>query len=701
MLWIFLVPLTAVLSGLAGWQIGGNTITGIFTGVMGLLLALGIRDWTKHKHAIFAGTLFAGTVVLYFGGVQLAIAGAVLAFLAQLAVHDFLQKKDWMLPVGIANAILCGAVGFNIGGGDKLLGLAFAIGGFLAQVGVYDYYLQRNHTIRRNFPVIGWCRYGFELIGDELRQYWFMGNREERPYNRIQRRFIYRAAKGINYNIGFGTEEPYRDVGKIHMLNTAYPIPEDGAPLTLPSLVIGKRRRKPYNCNWPIGIGHMSVGALSEEAASALSSGAMLANIHMGTGEGGLWDVHLNGVTRRVPWQKMARYYRDLAAYRTRNLLASWRLCSAPTGDEPVVPKGEIVGGGKLVLELGPAKFGFRRIFMDPFMTPAGRQFRKVWSNELDLEKLIEAMQNDQIVMLMVKGMQGAKPGQGGKLPKEKMTRRIAEFRGVDPSKDCYSPNAWSEYTDDESMLRFINMLQEATGKPVGIKIVVGEWDWLTTWAEKMKELGMHPDFIYIDGGEGGTGAAPGSLADNVGLPLLHAIPLIDNALRRVGLRDEVNLIGAGGLVTGADILIAIAMGLDVAEEARPFLMAEGCIMAMRCHTNRCPVGITTNDPRLTRGFDPEDKFVKVGNYGMVLQREILTILKSMGVRTPWELTRRHLSVVSEPLVSKRLSDLHPYEDGSNGERRVTLGPPAPVVPGKFDDRGPKLIQIEKYSRNH
>lgn len=698
MLWIFLVPLTAVLSGLAGWQFGGNTITGIFTGVMGLLLALGVRDWTKHKHAMFAGTTLAGTIVLYFGGVQLAVAGAVLAFLLLIAIHDFLQKRDWMLPVGLANTLLLGAVGYQVGGGDYLLGVVFAVSGFLAQIGVYDYYLQRNHTIRRNFPIIGWCRYGFELIGDELRQYWFMGNREERPYNRIQRRLIYRSAKGINNNIGFGTEEDYRAIGKIHMLNNQYPTPEDGAPLTLPALVVGKRRRKPYHCAWPIGIGHMSVGSLSEEASSALASGAMMANIHMGTGEGGLWPCHTHGVVRRVPAKVMRAYYLQLAKHHLRRPFAALGLCAAQA--EPAKPEGETVGGPKIVLELGAAKFGFRRIFTDPFTDAAGRQFRKRFSNELDLEKLIETMKSDQIVMLMIKTGQGAKPGQGGKLPKEKLTLRIANFRGVDPTKDCYSPNAWSEFADDESMLRFIAMLQEATGKPVGIKIVVGEWDWLDTFANKMKETGLNPDFIYIDGGEGGTGAAPGSLADNMGLPLLHAIPLVDNALRRVGLRDEVTLIGAGGLVSGADIMIAIAMGLDIAEEARPFLISEGCIMAARCHTNRCPVGITTNDPRLRRGFDPEDKFMKVANFAKVLQREILMIMKSYGVRTPWELTRRHLSVVTAPTVSTRLSDLHPYADGSNGERHPTLGDPAPVDPALFDDRGPKLIQLEKYSRH-
>lgn len=697
MFWIFLVPLCAVLSGLAGWHLGG-TVTGIFCGVLGLLLALGVRDWTKHKHALFAGTTFAGTVVLYFGGVQMALAGSVLAFLLLIAIHDFLSKKDWMLPVGLANTGLLGAIGYRIGGGDPLLALVFAVIGFLVQVGVYDYFLQRAHTIRRNFPVIGWCRYGFELIGDELRQYWFMGNREERPYNRIQRRLIYRSAKGINNNIGFGTEEDYRAIGKVHMLNNQYPTPEDGAPLTLPALVVGKRRRKPYHCAWPIGIGHMSVGSLSEPAAAALASGAKLANIHMGTGEGGLWPCHINGVTRRVTAGEMRRYYQKLVLHHLRRPLAWARLLKPQA--EPVMPVGESVGGPKISLELGAAKFGFRRIFTDPFTDAAGRQFRKRFSSELDIDKLVATMQSDQIVMLMLKTGQGAKPGQGGKLPKEKLTDRIANFRGVDPTKDCYSPNAWAEFSDDESMLLFIKKLQDATGKPVGIKIVVGEWDWLDKFANKMKELGINPDFIYIDGGEGGTGAAPGSLADNMGLPLLHAIPLVDNALRRVGLRDEITLIGAGGLVSGADIMIAIAMGLDIAEEARPFLISEGCIMAMRCHTNRCPVGITSNDPRLVRGFDPEDKFVKVNNFARVLQREILMIMKSYGVRTPWELTRRHLSVVTAPTVSTRLSDLHPYADGSNGERHPTLGEPTPVDALGFDDRGPKLIQIGKYSRH-
>lgn len=170
-----------------------------------------------------------------------------------------------------------------------MYGLIFALLTFLSQVAVHDAVIQHTHTIRRNFPLIGWFRYGFELIGDELRQYWFMSDIEERPYNRVTRRYIYRSAKGINNNLGFGTQRGYRDVGEIHMLPSMFPISDvERVGNRLPTLIIGPKRRTPYHCPWPINISGMSWGALSEEAVQALSSGAKLANIHMLTGEGGL-----------------------------------------------------------------------------------------------------------------------------------------------------------------------------------------------------------------------------------------------------------------------------------------------------------------------------------------------------------------------------------------------------------------------------
>lgn len=693
MFWIVVILVSGLLTALAGFTLGGVPAA-IFMGALGLLLAVAVHDIRKHRHAILAGTLLSGLGGLYFGGLELGIALALFAFLLLLAVHDFLMKKDVLLPIGLAIMLVCGLAGWHVTSAPTTathgaVATVFSMIGFLVWVGIFDHYLQRQHTIRRNFPIIGWCRYGFELIGDELRQYWFMGNREEWPYNRITRRYLYRSGKGLNNNLGFGTEEPYREVGKLHLLPTAFPIPDKQMGTTLPQLVIGKKRRQPYVCPWPIGIAHMSWGALSEEAVRALSSGGKLANIHMGTGEGGLTPYHIEGVVRRVHFKVKFAYLRALAGYHALSLIP---FVKRPQRPQP--PKGEVLGGTRLIVEIGPAKFGFRRLITDPFTSPEQRGFRKMWSDELDIEKVKRVMASEQNIMLLVKGGQGAKPGQGGKLPKEKITPELAEWRGIPEGVDCYSPNAWDEFNDVPSLVAFIDMLQEATGKPVGFKTPVGTEDFIRDLAKHMKETGKGPDFLIIDGGEGGTGAAPVALADTVALPLFHAIPVVDNALREFGVRDDVVLIGAGQLAKGSDVIIAMALGCDMVDIGRAFLIGGlGCIMAMRCHTNRCPTGIATQDPLLRRGLDPEDKYVKVANYAMVLQREIIMLCKSLGVRTPWELSRRNLSVVSSPMVSTKLSDIYPYPD--DGKRNPTLMPAPEPSPDSHDHAGPKLIKLE------
>jgi glutamate synthase domain-containing protein 2 len=214
-----------------------------------------------------------------------------------------------------------------------------------------------------------------------------------------------------------------------------------------------------------------------------------------------------------------------------------------------------------------------------------------------------------------------------------------------------------------------------------------------------MAETGEGPDMITVDGGEGGTGAAPVALADTMGLPILHALPAVDNILREYGVRDEVVLVASGQIAKGSDVALHLAMGADMVNIGRGFLLAEGCIMALRCHTNKCPVGITTQDPKLRRGFDPTDKYVKVANYAMVLQRELMMILKSCGVRTPWELTRKHVTIVREPMVEESMASLIPYADGSNGKRNPTLAPAPEVDPALFDSFGPKLIQIGRVNK--
>ncbi|MBZ0185930.1 MAG: FMN-binding glutamate synthase family protein [Candidatus Obscuribacterales bacterium] len=680
--WTISTVIAGLLAGLVGWHVGEHPAAFAFT-LGGILAATAVRDILRNKHAILAGTLLAATAGWYFFNFEGLALGSILAFCIQLAVNDFALKKNALLPIAAAITFIawCGGFWFF----NPMSGLIFALIGFLTVIGIDDYFLQRKHSILRNFPLLGWFRYGFELIGDELRQYWFMSDREERPYDRDTRRYIYRSAKGVNNNLGFGTSRPYRDVGEIHMLPTMFPTP-DVIELgnRLPPLVIGKRRRTPYQCAWPINISGMSWGALSAEAVMALASGAKLADIHILTGEGGLTPYHLDGVIKRPARGVMIRHHLKQLAH-----VASFKLVA-----KPELPEREIIGGGKIIVQLGPAKFGFRQCLTDTLSGTAERGLRKNWTNKLDWRKIALLSDNDQIVGIEVKLQQGGKPGQGGKLPKEKITEEISEWRGIPMDKDCYSPNAWEEFNNVTTMFEFVAKLQEATGKPVGIKIAVGQESFIEEIARMYQEAGDGPDFITIDGGEGGTGAGPVALADHMGLPILHAIPKVDNILRAHSVRDEVVLIASGQIAKGSDVAIAIALGADAVNIGRGNMIAEGCIMAKRCHTNTCPVGIATQDPRFRRGLDPEDKYVRVGNYNIVLQRELLMILKSIGVRTPWELTRHHLSVVTEPMVEKTMAEVHPYPDGSKGERNPILGEVPANNHDNLDRFGPRLVKI-------
>lgn len=714
MFWTIATICAALLGGLLGWNIGGHPTAFAFT-LAGVLIVFGVHDLRKHKHALFAGSILAGIAGWYLGGgLGIATLVTILAFLIQLIIWEFYLKKSALLPVVLTGTFVAWYLGWHFY--NPVTGIVFALLAFLAQIGIDDYYLQRKHAVRRNFPIIGWCRYGFEMIGDELRQYWFMSDTEEKPYDRETRKFIYRSAKGINNNLGFGTSRDYRAVGEIHILPKMFPVSERiDRGNRLPPLVIGKKRRKPYYCPWPINISGMSWGALSEEAVMALASGAKLANIHMLTGEGGLTPFHQNGVMKRIPYSKWVEYWKGCFAH----------YASFGKRVKPAPPQPEMVGGGRIILQIGPAKFGFRRMMKEAFrsvgidfnphtldLNDLARLAEKYYLNGLDgetlhklaqsdelvvldLEKVRRLADDDQIVGIEIKLAQGAKPGQGGKLPKEKITEKLAAWRGIPMGKDCYSPNAWDEFNNVPSMFKFIKMLQDLVGKPVGIKIVVGQDEELVEIAKLMQETGEGPDFITIDGGEGGTGAAPVDLADSVGLPILHAIPEVDNILRKHGVRDEVTLIASGQIAKASDVAIAIALGADAVNIGRGNMIAEGCIMAKRCHTNHCPVGVATQDPRLRRGLDPEDKFVKVANYNMVLQRGLLMILKSVGVRHPWELTRHHLKVVTSPMVEQYMDEIHPYPDDSNGRRSPVLGAVPPDDPEHADRFGPKLIQIE------
>ncbi|HEU4857538.1 MAG TPA: FMN-binding glutamate synthase family protein [Rhodanobacteraceae bacterium] len=376
------------------------------------------------------------------------------------------------------------------------------------------------------------------------------------------------------------------------------PFPPLGEKLVTPKpLVIGPYARQPYAHAPFFNISAMSFGALSAPAVRALSRGAAKAGIWMDTGEGGLAPYHLEG-------------------------------------------------GCDIVFEIGTAKYGVRG--------PDGR---------LDDGKLREICAHPEVKMVSVKLSQGAKPGLGGLLPGAKVTAEIAAIRGIPVGEDSVSPNRHPEISNVSELLDFIAHVREVSGLPVGFKAVMGGIEWIRELCLEVHQRGLAsaPDFIIVDGSEGGTGAAPQTTMDGVGLPLRESLPLLVDTLVEQGLRERVRVICAGKCITAYEVAWALAMGADFVNSARGFMFALGCIQAMRCNKNTCPTGITTQDPRLQRGLVVMDKAERVANYARNLMREVGTIAHSCGVDDPRGLQRKHCRVVVDGGLSQSLAAMHPY----------------------------------------
>jgi hypothetical protein len=478
----------------------------------------------------------------------------------------------------------------------------------VALVALHDL-TQRQHAITRNFPVIGHLRYWFEELGQPLRQYWFAGDRDERPYDRVTRSWVYASAKGQNNLVGFGSQANHQELGRIVILPSLYPtIPRPASgenDLPRPRL-IGAKRGLPYQPRRFVNISGMSFGALSANAVRALSRGARLAGCYMSTGEGSLSPYHLEGD------------------------------CD-------------------ILYQIGPAKFGCR--------TEDGH---------FDDRKARAIIALPQVKMVEIKLGQGAKPGKGGLLPKEKITPEIAAIRGIPMGVDCQSPNGFGEFHDAASLLDFIARVRKLTAKPVGLKMVVGSIGEIAELCRAIRERGDGPDFIAVDGKEGGSGAAPLALAEHVGLPLRDGLVAVDNALRREGLRDDVCVIASGTIASGADVATHIALGADLVHVARGFMLSLGCIQAMRCHTNTCPTGIATQSRWLQAGLDPADKSVRVRNYSLALERDLQMITHACGLTHPAQMNRTHLAMNVSPGVRKSLVEVYPYPQREQTDRRYS-----------------------------
>ncbi|MGR3637855.1 MAG: FMN-binding glutamate synthase family protein [Shimia sp.] len=361
-------------------------------------------------------------------------------------------------------------------------------------------------------------------------------------------------------------------------------------------LQIGPTARTPFLAPSIFNISGMSYGAISKPAVQSLSRGAKEAGVWLNTGEGGLSPFHLEG-------------------------------------------------GCDIVYQIGTAKFGVRDT-----------------DGNLSDDKLREMAAHDSVRMFELKMAQGAKPGKGGILPGEKVNEEIAAIRGLQVGQDGISPNRHREIDTFDHLLDMITHIREVTGKPVGIKTVVGSEETMRQFFDTIARRGADtaPDFITLDGGEGGTGAAPMPLIDLVGMPVREALPLVANLREEFGLNDRIRLIASGKLVNPGDIAWALAAGADFVTSARGFMFALGCIQALKCNKNTCPTGITTHDPRFQKGLVVERKYTRVARYAKAIIKEVETIAHSVGVSEPRELRRRHVRLVQPNGRSVPMNEIFP-----------------------------------------
>jgi len=475
--------------------------------------------------------------------------------------------------------------------------LIFVFGlGLIAMLGMYIADVtQTKQAIRRNYPVVGRFRYLFEHMGEFFRQYFFAMDREELPFNRAERSWVYRAAKNVDSTTAFGSTRDLRPAGSVFFVNCPYPtLGEDAVPTK--AITIGPDCDQPYTTDSLINISGMSYGALSIPAVTALSNGARQAGCWMNTGEGGLSPYHL-------------------------------------------------AGGADIVFQIGTAKFGVRDL-----------------DGNLSDQKLREVAAHDQVKMFEIKLSQGAKPGKGGMLPGAKVTTEIATIRGIPVGQDAISPNRHPDINNAAELLTMIDRVRRVTGKPVGFKTVIGAYGWLDNLFAEINKRGPDsaPDFITVDGADGGTGAAPTSLIDYMGLPLQESLPMLVDLLQQHGLRERVKVISSGKLVTPANVAWALCVGADFVVSARGFMFSLGCIQALQCNKNTCPTGITTHNPKFQKGLDPTDKANRVASYVANMKYEVGIIAHSCGVKEPRELKRFHARIMTGDGKSVPLDELYP-----------------------------------------
>jgi glutamate synthase domain-containing protein 2 len=456
----------------------------------------------------------------------------------------------------------------------------------LVAVGLHDV-VQVRRSILRNYPVIGHLRFMLEYVRPELRQYFLENDTEATPFSRAQRSLVYQRAKGDSDKRPFGTQLDVHSEGYEWMNHSM-------APTTIASHdfrvwiggtpdEVAQLPSDTDRCTQPY---HASVFNISAMSFGSLSANAIKA-LNAGARLGGF--AHDTG--------------------------------------EGSISVHHRVNGGDLIWEIGSGYFGCRN-----------------GDGSFSEERFAENARDPQVKMVEIKLSQGAKPGHGGVLPGPKVTPEIAEARGVPVGTDCVSPASHSAFSTPVGMMHFIVRLRKLSGgKPVGFKLCIGHpWEWFAV-VKAMLATGITPDFIVVDGAEGGTGAAPLEFTDHVGSPLQEGLLLVHNTLRGVGLRNRIRIGCAGKVVSAFDIARMMALGADWCNSARGFMFALGCLQAQNCHTGACPTGVATQDPLRQQSLVVPDKTQRVFNFHSLTLHALRELVQAAGVMHPSDITAHHI----------------------------------------------------------
>ncbi|MEV7950669.1 FMN-binding glutamate synthase family protein [Streptomyces rubiginosohelvolus] len=483
----------------------------------------------------------------------------------------------------------------------RSIGAAAATG--LALVAARDL-VQKKHALLRNFPLVGHARYALEKIGPELRQYIVTSNDEERPFSRDQRSWIYASAKGENNYFGFGTDNDIEHVqgyAYVKQRTFADALPDLSDPqAALPSAKVLGGPRGRAKAFRPASVINISAMSFGSLSAAAVTA------LNKGAA--------LAGTLQNTGEGGLSPYH---------------------------------LNGGDLVLQIGTSYFGCRNE-----------------DGTFNLDKLKSMIADAPVKAIEIKLSQGAKPGLGGMLPGAKVSDEIARIRDIPAGEDCASPSRHTAFHDVDSMLDFVELLATETGLPVGIKSAIGEMDFWEELATLMERGDRGVDFVTVDGGEGGTGAAPLIFSDSVSLPFRMGFTRVYGVFAERGLTDDITFIGSGKLGLPEKAVVAFALGVDIINVGREAMLSIGCIQAQKCHTDKCPTGIATQNPWLARGIDASSKGERAAMYLRTLRKDLLKVSGAVGVLHPSLITPTDIDILNGDYEARSLGSVYGYNDG-------------------------------------